>query len=699
MRKNDNKFADFLLEIGTEEIPSSYLSPAGDQMRQDFETFLSENSLAAARVTTLYTPRRLTLVAKKVPFRQKDVTVQILGPPARLCFDKEGRPTETLTGFAKSHRVKVDAVRTTKTKKGEYVCVEKLKRGRTTPVVLKEYLPTFIKNISFPKSMRWLKNDFRFARPIRWILVLYGEKTITLSVASVKSARFTYGHRILHPGRIRVRNPEDYVWKLKQACVIVDPSERLSRIEFCIDEKAAQVGGKAVMDDELLSEVNNLLEYPVCTLGRFDSTYLRLPMEVVLTAMKVHQRYFGVVDKKGGLIPYFIAVVSGDKKHLKEILDGNERVLQARLADALFYWDADRKVPPGDRIDSLKNVVWLEGMGNLYDKTERLAGLAALVASGLEFREISVVERAAWLSKTDLLTSMIKDGKEFTTLEGKMGMEYALQSGENKDVAIAIHEHHLPKYPGDSLPETPQGTILAIADRIDTVVGGFIAGHKPTGSQDPQGLRRRAMAVISIIAEKHLSLNLATLIDKSINLFERQNFVRTGSPRDEILRFFRNRVENWLQEEGFRYDLVEAVLSAKCADPFNAKMRVAALDELRGSADFIKLVIAQKRVANILKDQPEPPPLTDSLFSEEAERQLFLAIKKTEPEYRKFSREGNYRGALQQLLSLRAPIDRLFDEVLIMTKNKNLRMNRFALLKYTRTLFSEIAVLSKIVIE
>lgn len=668
-------------------------------MHENFERFLHENSIAAAETITLYAPRRLTLIAKKLAFRQKDRTFQIFGPPVRLCFDEAGSPTQTLIGFAQSHGVKPDGMKTAKTEKGEYVYVEKIRRGRTTPAVLQEYLPLFIKDINFPKSMRWLKDDFRFARPIRWILALYDEKVVRFSVAEVKSGNYTYGHRTLHPGKIFIRSPRDYVARLRRAHVTVDPTKRLSTIKLCVDEKAAQVSGKCVMDEELLSEVSNLVEYPTCVLGSFDPTYLQLPTEVILTAMKTHQRYFGIANQTGKLLPYFIAVVSGEKKHMDDILRGNQKVLQARLADALFYWNADRKTPIGERIDSLKRVVWLEGMGTLYHKTERLVRLADLIAPLLKFDNIPVLERAAWLSKTDLVTSMIKDGKEFTTLEGKMGMEYALQSGEPRDVATAIYEHYLPRYPGDLLPKTPQGTILAIADKLDTVVGGFIAGHMPTGSQDAQGLRRHTTGIISIVVQKNISINLISLVDGSIEVFEHQGFLKTKSIREEILSFFKIRIGNWLEEQGFRYDLVNAVLSIRYDSPVDAKMRVSALNELRSSADFIKLVIAQKRVANILKDQPEPPPLAESLFSEEAERRLFSASKRLEPGYRESIRKGRYTKALQQLLSLRSPIDRLFGEVLIMVEDEDLRMNRLALVKYTKNLFNEIGDLSKIVIE
>jgi len=699
MKGRNSSSADFLLEIGTEEIPSSYLPLATDQMRKDFERFLDENSLLSGKIFTLHTPRRLTLVVKRLAPVQKKRTVQILGPPAKLCFDDKGFPTPTLIGFAQSHRIKPDEVKTTKTEKGEYVYLEKSGRAKPTSALLKEYLPFFIQSVNFPKSMRWLKNDFRFARPIRWILALYGERVIRFSVAGVKSANFTRGHRGLHPERILIKSPKDYVRRLNYACVIVDPAERLARIRQCLCEKAQEVDGQCVMDEELLNEVNNLVEYPLCARGRFSNAYLKLPMQVILTAMKAHQRYFGLLSNKGKMLPYFIAVVSGDEKWVDDILDGNRRVLQARLADALFYWNTDRRIPLDERIESLKDVVWLEGMGTLYHKTERLVKLVALTASLLDFDRISVLKRAAWLSKTDLVTSMIKDGKEFTTLEGRIGMEYALQSGEPKDVAIAIYEHYLPRYPGDIFPETLQGTILAIADKLDTVVGGFIAGHIPTGSQDAHGLRRHTTAIVSTLIEKNISLNLISLVDESLKAFDRQGLLKTRNVRDQILSFLRTRTENWLQEEDFRYDMVDAVLSARYDNPADAKMRITALNELRSSVDFFKLVLAQKRVANILKGQSEPGPLTESLLSEKAERQLFDAAKKLEPQYRECIREGNYREGLRKLLSLRALIDRLFDEVLIMAKDEALRMNRLALVTYIKSLFNEIGDLSKIVIE
>lgn len=698
MKRSHHDSADLLLEIGTEEIPPSYLLPASQQMRDKFELFLRENLLTSTEILTMYTSRRLTLLVHELSSHQKEKTVQILGPPARLCYDENGTPTETLIGFAKSHGLKPDRAKVIKTEKGEYIALEKVQKGRMTGAILKDYLPELIRSITFPKSMRW-SGDFRFARPIRWILALYGNNVVRFRVAGISSAGYTYGHRILFHKKIAVKYPEQYVENLRESYVIVSPEERLHSIRQGMEQSATKVSGRPVMDEELLLEVSNLVEYPVCSLGRFDEQYLRLPRDVILTAMKTHQRYFGVVGRKDDLLPYFLAVLSGDPKHLHTIMRGNESVLQARLADALFYWDTDRRIPLESRIESLKEIVWLEEMGTLFQKTERLVRLGTLVASVLCADRLPVVERAAKLAKTDLATTMIKDGKEFTTLEGKIGMEYALQSGESQDVAVAIYEHYLPRYPGDTLPETPQGAVLSIADKLDTIVGGFIAGHIPTGSQDPQGLRRHATGMLSIIADRKLRLALNPLVDEALKAFASQDLLRTKNVKEDILNFLTARIESWLQEERFRYDLVDAVLSTRHDDLTDARSRLIALDDLRNSADFTRLVIAQKRVANILKNQPELPALDESLLLEAAEQELSSAISKLKPEYEGSVKKGDYRRAFRQLLTLRAPIDRLFDEVLIMAEEKSLRMNRLTLVKSTKDLFNEVGDLSKIVIE
>ncbi len=699
MSQRVDSVSDLLVEIGTEEIPASYLLPACDQLHRDFETFLSENGLSCRRIRTFYTPRRLALLAEKVPSRQQDKALRILGPPAKVCFDEDGTPTKTLSGFAKSQRIRPSQVRITETEKGEYVCVDKTERGRATTSVLKEFLPELVANLTFPKTMRWTEANFRFARPLRWIAALYGPRVVNFAVAGIRSSKNTRGHRFLSPGRISLTEPRDYLACLRKAYVIADPAERLSKIVTSITEAASEAGGRPVVDDRLLSEVNNLVEYPLSVLGSFDRTYLRLPRDVVLTAMRVHQRYFGVADRRGRLLPNFIAVVTGDRKHLPIILDGNERVLRARLADALFYWDTDRKVPLGERVSSLKSVVWLEGMGSLYQKGERLESLGAHIASLLDFEGVDVVKRAARLAKADLVTSMIKDGKEFTTLEGRIGMEYALQSGESKDVATAIHEHYLPRFPGDSVPRTTPGIILSVADKLDTIVGGFLSGYTPTGSQDPQGLRRAAGAVVSLLGEKKISLDLVSLVDTTLEAFKKQKLLKAKDIKDEVLQFLQGRIRSWLEEIGFKYDLVDAVVQARCDDPTDALMRARALKALQDSAGFVHLVAAQKRVANILKDAASPGPLHESLLTDRYEIRLFRAVEKLRPAFDKSVVHKDYRKALKHLLSLRKPIDELFDRVLIMSPEEEIRKNRFALLLSTRELFRQIADLSRIVLE
>lgn len=687
------KVEDFILEIGAEEIPSSYLKPASEQMLEEFSDFLNENSIDSGKIGVYYTPRRLTIFAYDLSTHQKERKVQTVGPPLKFAY-KDGKPTPALIGFAKSCGVRLAEIKTVKLERGEYIAAERVEKGIPTKKLLKEFLPEFITKINFPKSMRWGRKKLRFARPIRWLLALYGSKVIDFTIDGLKSNRFTYGQRFLSSKRVLIRNLKEYKKKLKNDFVIVSQHERMSIIKTEIEKKTKKMGGRVLEDRELLDEVSNLTEYPKVIVGKVERLFLDLPKDVIVAAMKEHQRYFSVVDAKGNLLPYFVAIVNGGPKDFRNIIRENENILAARLSDAKFYWEVDSKLPLSKRVEELKGIIWQEGLGNLYEKTERLVALADSVSSILP-KKSQILKRAALLSKADQVTSMIRDGKEFTKLEGKIGKEYALLSGEEKDVAEAIYEQYLPRYSGDELPKTKEGALLSIIDKLDTIVGFFIVGNIPSGSADPFGLRRLASGIISILLDKSFEISLKILLSESLRIYKKE----TDEIKNSLYNFFKYRIKCFFEDLNFRYDLVDAVLETDFDDVNDVKLKIEALEDLRSSANFEKLVIGQKRVANILKGVSPPPPVEPSVFTEEGERNLYEKVKEIEPKFFESINGKDYKKSLNQLLALRKPIDRLFDEVLIMTEDENLRTNRLALVRYAAELFKKVADFSKVVLE
>ena len=678
---------DLIFEIGTEEIPARFIMPALKALKKLAAKELEEANLTFEGVKTLGSPRRLTLFVSELSESQPDRVEEILGPPKKVAFDDEGRPTKAAEGFAKKQGVSVDLLQIKETPKGEYVFVEKKIPGKKTIDLLPELLIRLLQNLPFPKSMRWGSHHLRFARPIRWLLALYGRQVVEFEVAGVKADRFTYGHRFMAPEPIEVEDFVSYIRRLREAYVIVEPEERLARTLKEVVDAALTVGGKILRDQALLEENANLVEFPYAILGRFDEKFLDLPRPVLITAMKEHQRYFAVVDDQGELKPVFVAVNNTKPRDPSALIAGHERVLRARLEDASFYFERDRRLPLSQRVEELKSVVYHARLGTLYDKTKRLEALSAWLGKKCLPEKIEVLRRAAHLSKADLVTELVQ---EFPSLQGVMGREYALLSGESEEVAQAIYEHYLPLHAGGELPQSKVGALLALADKIDTLCAFFGIGEKPTGATDPFGLRRAAYGIIEIILGHGFRLSLKEALTEALRLLE--DFVSWEEGLlSEILSFIGRRLEGALINRGLEEDLVRAVMAAGFDDLVDLWRRAEALHKIRQSEDFPALAVGFKRVSNMVKKLDRKLPFEEKLLVEEAEKDLWQRYLEVKEESLPYLEAGDYETALKEFLRLKVPIDRFFDEVFVMVEEEDLRNNRLALLQRIASFFLSVA--------
>ncbi len=681
---------DLLFEIGTEELPARFIAPALKALKDLAKRELERLSLSFEGIKTLGTPRRLTLYVAGLAEAQPDRTEEVLGPPKKVAFDEEGRPTKAAEGFAKKQGVSVEELRVKTTERGEYVFVEKTFPGQKTIDLLPEFLKRLVSDLPFPKSMRWGTYHLRFARPIRWFLALYGRKVVSFTLAGVRAEGVTYGHRFLAPEPIEVDDFVDYVRKLREAYVIVEPEERLARTLDEVTDAALSAGGEILKDQELLEENANLVEFPYATLGRFDEKFLSLPRPVLITAMKEHQRYFAVVDQEGRLLPRFVAVNNTKPEDPSALIAGHERVLRARLEDANFYFERDRRRPLAERVKELAAVGYHAKLGTLYDKVKRLEALSSWLAQKLAPEKIDVVRRAAYLSKADLVTELVQ---EFPSLQGVMGREYALLSGEPEEVAEAIYEHYLPLHAGGELPRTVPGALVALADKFDTLCAFFAIGEKPSGAADPFGLRRAAYGLIEIILAHSFRLSLAETVRESLRLLE--DFVSWDEDLvEEIKAFVARRLEGALTNRGLAEDLVRAVMAVGYDDLVDTLRRAEALSRVRETADFPALAVGFKRVMNMVKKLGEELSFDEKLLVEEAEKALWQAYLQVKKESLPQIEAGDYEAALREFLKLKAPIDRFFDEVFVMVEDRILRENRLALLQKVAKLFLRVADLS-----
>ncbi len=689
-----NKGKSFLLEIGTEELPASYVTYGGEQLLEKFTDYLRKVRVSFKEAAFLGTPRRLAILIKGLSDYQEEWEVEVVGPPVKVALDRQGNYTKAAYGFARQHGAEPEDLYKIKTDRGEYIALKKKEGGKLVKGLLVEGVKSVIQSLSFSKTMDWGKG-MKFPRPIRWLVVLFGEEVLPVEIAGVKSGFVSRGHRLLSPGPVEIRSPESYVDTLKRAYVLVDLQERRERIEKNLKSAVEEIDGVLLEDEELLEEVLNLVEWPAVVIGKFDEEFLKLPAPVIVTAMKQHQRYFAVTDRAGNLKPYFIFVINNLRDFEEEIRVGLERVLKARLEDARFYFREDMKKKLEERVEALKGIVWREGLGTLYDKVMRVKELSLKLAEGDNEIDRDVLLRGILLSKCDLTTEMIRDGKEFTKLEGVIGMEYALRQGEDPRVARVIYEHLLPRYAGDKVPTLKEAAYIGVADRLDTLSGLFSTGYEVTGSQDPLGLRRTTYGIIEITLTLNLRIDFRRAIEFAAIPFGDGDLVK------RVTDFLMERFENYLEEKlAVRYDVVDAVIGSGVLDLVNLRERSIALKELMEKEPdvFERLVVGQKRVANILEDVSELPQLNPELFEKSEEKTLYEVAKREAPLVMSLVESEDFRGALGHLLNLREPIDRFFDNVFVMTEDERIRKNRLSLLRYVQDIFKMYGDFSKIVV-
>ncbi|HOE33457.1 MAG TPA: glycine--tRNA ligase subunit beta [Smithella sp.] len=684
---------ELLFEIGTEEIPAGFLSKAVVDMEEIIRKSFTDKRIAFDGIKCLATPRRLVLYIADLSAKQEDQTVEKLGPAKKAAFDENGQPTKAAIGFARGQGVDVSQLETITTEKGEYLGARKTIAGQPTKDLLPDILKDFMLAIPFRKSMRWADYTLRFARPIHWILALYSGEVIPLKIEDIESGNTSCGHRFMSPAPFAVAGFEDYLNKARENFVIADPAERRKLILEEAEKSAAEVGGKLFYTDDLLETVSFIVEYPVIVRGGYEEDYLKIPKDVLTTTMISHQKYFPVVNEAGKLLPYFIAVSNTKPRDISVVAKGNERVLRARLADASFFFEEDKKVPLEDRVESLKKVVFHTLLGTSHKKVARFRKLAIKIASKVKPSAKKNVDRAALLAKADLESLMVG---EFSELQGIMGREYALIAGEKPEIANAIYEHYLPIVAGGDLPQSDEGAIVGLADKMDTIAGFFGVGMPPTGTADPYALRRQALGIINIILSREYPLSLNFLIDESLALLKDVLKKPAEGIKKDILEFFKGRLQNQLIAQGYAYDTVDAVLSANIDELVEVIEKVKALEEFRKHPDFEPVSIAFKRVDNILKDF-KGGQFDVNLLVHDAEINLFSYFDNIKPRVEKGIAEKDFAAALNKLAALRPHVDNFFDNVMVMDKDEKVRFNRQSLLAEISALFHKIADFSKIV--
>jgi glycyl-tRNA synthetase beta chain len=682
---------ELFLEIGTEEIPAGFIPRAMGEMESFIRKELETAHLGFSVVMTMATPRRLILVAKEVPSQQPTIHVKNLGPARSVAFDAEGKPTKAALGFARGQGIDVNDLKIEETDKGPYVVAEKEIVGRPTADLLADILPRLIGSISFRKSMRWGDLDVRFARPIHWIVALFDGKVVPFTFGNIGSGNVSRGHRFMANSEFQVRDFGNYLEECERHFIIPDPEKRKEIIRKEVEQAAAAFGGNVLKDEELLEQVAFLVEYPSVVCGTFSKEFLVVPKEVLITSMRSHQRYFSLVDLQGALLPAFITINNTLAIDPSVVVKGNERVLRARLSDARFFYDEDRKVRLGNRVESLKQVLYQAKLGTSFEKMERFRSIAEGLASRLKPELKDKVSRAAYLCKADLVTGMVG---EFPEVQGVMGREYALLDGEDPVVAAAIFEHYLPTQAGGELPESDCGAFVSIADKLDTICGCFGVGLIPTGAADPYALRRSALGIINIILAKGYPLSISELIEGSLDLLSEKLTRPRLEVASDVNEFFRGRFVN-LMVGRYPGDVVDAVVVVSFDDLVVSEKKMAALAEFRTRPDFQQLAVAFKRVSNIIKDG-NYGKVVENGFREPIEAELFKCAGIIREKALCRVSEGNYLEALVEISGLRVTVDRFFNDVMVMCDDENLRNNRLALLGFVSQLFDNLADFSRI---
>lgn len=675
--------ADFLVEVGTEELPPKALRALMDAFAENLTTAIDDERLLHGDVHAYASPRRLAVVIEKLATAQEDRKVSQKGPSTKVAFDDSGKALLPAIAFAKKCGVDVTDLGRTATNKGEWLSYELLEAGKTTAEIIPGLIEKALAALPIPRRMRWGAGDAEFVRPIHWLVLLHGKETIDAEIMGIKSGAASQGHRFHSAGEINIPEPAKYLQTLeKKGHVIADFEHRRELIEKGAAGKAREAGGFVVDGDALYDEVASLVEWPVPILGSFGEEYLQLPREVIISTLTSHQRYFPVADKNGNLLAKFVTIANLESTDPDQVRNGNERVIHPRLADAAFFRDADRKTSLASRQDALRDVVYQRGLGSLHDKSARIAALAVSIATSLG-ADSANVERAAMLCKCDLLTGMVG---EFPELQGVMGGYYAVADGEPQAIADAITEHYQPRFAGDKLPASVDGQILALADKLDTMIGVFSIGKKPTGNRDPFALRRAALGVVRILIECNIDIDLRALVDDEVFAYI----------CERLRRYFLDR-DSTLATETF-----DAVLARKPVSLVDFDRRLIAVQSFIKLDEAVSLAAANKRIANILRKAGDDSgevrgsDVDENLLQEPAELALFSALTSASDTVQPLLVEHRYTETLRALASLREPIDVFFDDVMVMADDAAIKNNRLALLGNLRALFLDVADISRL---
>jgi glycyl-tRNA synthetase beta chain len=691
-----NATDDLLIEIGTEELPPKALKRLSQSLYDNVIAGLEQAGLTTGKSINarhFAAPRRLAVMVPAVRAHQPDRQQERRGPAVQAAFDENGNPTRATEGFAKSCGVSTDKLDRLKTDKGEWLVYRHMEKGRAASELVPEILEQALKQLPIPKRMRWGDLDAEFVRPVHWLVLLHGSKVIPAELLATASGRKTRGHRFHANKTFSIKHAGDYEKSLRKAFVLPDYARRQQKISAGAEKLAARQGGVALIDPDLLDEVTSLVEWPEPILSGFDKAFLDVPAEALISTMQEHQKYFPVTDKRGKLLPYFITVSNIKSKQKARVREGNERVIRARFSDAKFFWDTDRKQRLDAHVERLKDVVFHVKLGSMHDKAVRTSRLSANVAGALN-AIVATAERAGLLAKADLMTGMVY---EFPDLQGIMGRYYAEHDGEDKEVAAAMEEQYKPRFAGDDLPASNAGRAVAIADKLDTLVGIFGVGEVPTGEKDPFALRRAALGVLRIIIEGKLEIDLMSLLKAATE--GHAELPEPAKVPEQVYEFMMDRLRAYYADAGISHDVFEAVRACNPPEPLDFDRRVRAVMAFRKLKEAASLTAANKRIRNILKQGGETTDwdhVSDVLLQEPAEKNLTAKVKSLASELSPLFDKGDYTTAMKKLAALRPQVDDFFDNVMVMVDEEAVRDNRLALLSSLEQLFLRVADLSRL---
>jgi len=681
---------NLLIELGTEELPPKALKSLRDSLKSGIESGLKSAELSFDSIKAYATPRRLAVLVKQVETEQQDKEVERRGPAVNVAFDDTGKPTKAAEGWARSNGITVEQADRLKTDKGEWLLHKATVKGQALADLVQGILEAAIKALPIPKPMRWGDSTAQFIRPVHTLTVMLGSELIEAEILETKSARFIQGHRFHSPQGFELDHVDNYLTKLHEAKVIANFEERIETIQSEVSRLASELGGQVIQDDELVEEVAALVEWPVALTASFDQGFLAVPKEPLIVTMKDDQRYFPVEDGKGNLLPQFIFITNIESRDPQQIIKGNEKVVRPRLADAQFFFESDKKVPLESRVAALDSVLFQKQLGSIGDKARRISVLAGKIANQLT-ADVKASERAGLLCKADLVSDMVS---EFPETQGVMGKHYALNDGESPVVAEAIEQHYWPRFSGDELPLTKEACAVALADKLDTLVGIFGIGQVPKGDRDPFALRRAALGLLRTLVERELSLDLHELLAASVEGFGDK--LSNSTVANDVFEFLLGRFRPWYQDQGISVDVIQSVLARSPSKPTDFDQRVKAVQSFKSMDSAASLAAANKRVGNILakSDEEISGNVDEALLQEESETTLYRLVNQTEGVVKPLIADGKYNDALTHLSELKEPVDAFFEHVMVNADDDKVRINRLNLLFRLRQLFLEIADIS-----